>query len=113
MVPIMLENGPEPCYRYRATVRRVLDGDTYLLDVDLGFRIFVALNIRVHRYDAPEMFTPEGHAAKMRAEGLLQEAKQIVIESYKDARSFERWVADVYIDGVPIGERLSAEGFVK
>jgi len=106
----------EPAYRYRATVRRVIDGDTYILDVDLGFRIYAAINIRVHNYDAPEMVGPDkarGLAAKDAAAAFLSAATVIVIESYKDARSFERWVADVYVDGELLSDKLTAAGHAK
>lgn len=105
----------EPAYRYRAKVRRVIDGDTYILDIDLGFRIYAAINIRVHNYDAPEMVGPDrarGLAAKAAAEALLL-ARDIMIESYKDARSFERWVADVYVGGELIADVLTKEGHAK
>jgi len=104
-----------PVYRYRAKVRRVIDGDTYILDVDLGFRIYAAINIRVHDYDAPEMVGPDrarGIAAKEAAEALLL-SREIVIESYKDERSFERWVADVYVGGESIAAILTTEGHAK
>jgi micrococcal nuclease len=103
----------DPCYRYRATVRRVLDADTFILDVDLGFRVTASLNIRLNGYDAPELREPRGQEARAFAELLLKEAREIVIETYKDQRSFERWIGDVYLDGVNIAERLIAEGFVK
>lgn len=106
----------EPAYRYRAHVNRVIDGDTYVLDVDLGFRVQAAITVRVFGYDAPEMTGPDklfGHVAKDAAEALLRKAAVIVVETYKDARSFERWVASVYVDGVQVSELLIAEGHVK
>lgn len=105
----------DAAYRYRATVRKVIDGDTFVLDVDLGFRCAIALNIRVHGYDAPEMHGEEmahGIAARAAAETLLKSGT-IVIESFRDARSFERWVADVWVDGVLLGEAMTAAGYVK
>ena len=104
-----------PVYRYRAKVNRVIDGDTYVLDVDLGFRCTLTISIRVHDYDAPELHGADaarGLLAKDAAASLLSQGP-IVIESYKDARSFERWVADVYVGGELIATQLTAAGHVK
>ena len=43
-------------YEYKATVKRVIDGDSIVLDIDLGF--YMAMNetkIRLYGLDAPEM----------------------------------------------------------
>jgi micrococcal nuclease len=105
----------EPCYRYRATVDRVIDGDTYILRLDLGFRTSAALTIRVRGYDAPEIVGADrarGIAAKIAAGNFLGGAKTIVVESYKDAQSFARWIGDVYVDGHSIAELLIEAGHV-
>jgi len=102
-----------PAYRYRATLNRVIDGDTYVLDVDLGFRITAAITVRVRGVDTPEVVgatKAAGLAAAGYAAALLAGAP-IVIESYKDKQSFARWVADVYVDGVSIATALIAGGY--
>jgi endonuclease YncB( thermonuclease family) len=88
-----------PSFQYQATVVRVIDADTYELSVDLGFRVFVNLEVRVRGVDSPELNTPEGQAAKKYAEGLLPTNQKVVIVTHKNRRSFTRWVADVYIGG--------------
>jgi len=43
-------------YEYKATVKRVIDGDSIVLDIDLGF--YIAMNetkIRLYGLDTPEM----------------------------------------------------------
>ena len=43
-------------YEYKATVKRVIDGDSLVLDIDLGF--YMAMNetkIRLYGLDTPEM----------------------------------------------------------
>jgi micrococcal nuclease len=43
-------------YEYKATVKRVIDGDSLVLDIDLGFYIFMnETKIRLYGLDAPEM----------------------------------------------------------
>ena len=100
----------EAAYRYRATVVKAHDGDTYELNVDLGFRVYARLMVRLHGYSCPELNQPDGVAARDAAIGLCAAAKQIVIQSYKDQQSFARWVADVYVDGEHLGELLLRRG---
>ena len=52
----------EPCYRYRAQLVRMLDGDTYVLDIDLGFRVRTEVEVRIRGVDTPERGEP-GFAA--------------------------------------------------
>lgn len=106
----------DAAYRYRATVDRVIDGDTYYLRIDLGFRASIVVSVRVRDFDAPEMHGedhPRGVAAKLAAETFLAMATQIVVVTYKDRQTFARWVADVYLDGLSIVEVMNAAGHVK
>lgn len=50
-------------YTYRATLARVVDGDTVDLDVDCGFKTWRRDRFRLAGIDCPEMSTPEGKAA--------------------------------------------------
>jgi len=49
-------------YQYEATVIRVVDGDTLWLDIDLGFRVHMEIDVRLARINAPErvQWTAEG-----------------------------------------------------
>jgi endonuclease YncB( thermonuclease family) len=93
----------DPAYIYRAEVLDVHDGDTYKLRVDLGFRCAVTIQCRLHGVDCPELNTPEGkEARRFVSEDVFAQHfvdAQVVIESYKDQRSFERWVCDVWTAG--------------
>jgi endonuclease YncB( thermonuclease family) len=105
----------EPAYRYRAEVLDVHDGDTFRLRVDLGFRCAVTIQCRLHGVDCPELNTPEGKEARRFVfEDLFAQHfvdAEVVIESYKDQRSFERWVCDVWLrDGRSVGDVLVAAG---
>lgn len=98
-----------PIYRYRATIRRVVDGDTYEMDVDLGMRVHHHVAIRLHGWGAAEMSTEAGIQARDAASTILQmPGANIVIETYKDQQTFARWVADIYVDGQPLSLLLRA-----
>lgn len=107
-----------PSYVYRATCEKVIDGDTYDLLVDLGFRTYSKVRVRLHGYDAPELSTERGQQAKDLMEGKLLSmgsvpATQLIVQSYKDVHSFERWVCDVWIGDKHLGEYLRDWGMLK
>lgn len=102
----------EPTYVYRATLDRIIDGDTAILMVDLGFKTFSAVNCRLHGVDSPELHGAtklDGEAARDYSYNLLH-GKQLVIQSYKDQMSFARWVCDVWVEGDLWAERLLEAG---
>jgi endonuclease YncB( thermonuclease family) len=53
-----------PRYTYRATVEKVIDGDTVDLHLDLGFKCCRIQRIRLAGLDAPPLDTPGGKAAR-------------------------------------------------
>ncbi len=94
-------------YIRRARLIRVIDGDTYEMRIDLGYRVEGRFHIRVRGLDAPELDTPAGHEAKALAERLFAaHPDRIVVQSYKDRQSFARWVADVYVNGTSMVELM-------
>jgi endonuclease YncB( thermonuclease family) len=97
--PVMMPFEP---YQYRATAARVVDGDTYHLDVDLGFRVGITIPVRLCGVDTPELNTEAGKAARWYVIGLLKPGGDaagrtpMLIQSYKDRQSFARGVCDVW-----------------
>ncbi|MCE6966950.1 thermonuclease family protein, partial [Cereibacter sphaeroides] len=78
-----------PCgvYLYRADIVRVIDGDTVVADIDLGFSMWLRdQRLRLFGIDAPEDSTEEGKvvtaAVRARVEG-----KSLYICSIKAKRS--------------------------
>lgn len=53
----------EATYVYKALVERVIDGDTLLLRVDLGFTVFKEQRFRLAAIDCPSMDEPKGREA--------------------------------------------------
>jgi endonuclease YncB( thermonuclease family) len=100
-----------PSYVYRATCERVIDGDTYDLRADLGFNVFARIRTRLHGANCPELSTEEGRGVRDYVDVLLTGNPSLVMESYKDARSFERWVCDVWLpNGILLSEHLIEKG---
>ena len=97
----------EPAYIYRATCHRVVDGDTFEADVDLGFYVTLRVKVRLHNVDTPE----RGEVGWREASAALREfitEKPLILQSYKDQRTFERWVCDVWVDDENVSEHMKA-----
>lgn len=108
-----------PVYRYRASLMRVIDGDTYELRIDLGFGVAVTIRVRLQGVDAPEITGPtrqRGLEAAYFAAAQFEKAQSIVVETHKlpdgkrDAKTFDRYVADIWLDGVSLRDTLRAAG---
>ena len=117
----MIENSiPAIDYTYRATLLRVVDGDTVDLRVDLGFHASMDLRFRILGIDAPEIRGPEkeeGAKATERLSRLLEEpnstASRCYVRSVKTGK-FGRWLGTVWNhEGVDVGATLVAEGLAK
>ena len=63
-------------YQYKATITRIIDGDTVDCDIDLGFKVILAKQrIRLYGMDTPESRTRDKVEKKY---GLL--AKKFLVE---------------------------------
>lgn len=87
----------QPTYRYRAVVRRIIDGDTIEADVDLGFFVLHRTRLRLLGIDCPERFTPEGKAATAFVASYLPAGSEVVVESVKPDKYGGRWNATVWL----------------
>ena len=83
-------------YEYKATVVRVKDGDTLVLDIDLGFNIIYKQQvIRLARINCPETSSEEGLKVKEIVTNLLLN-KTVIINSIKDEKDkYGRYLAEV------------------
>ncbi|MDD4902851.1 MAG: DUF1016 N-terminal domain-containing protein [Patescibacteria group bacterium] len=100
----------KPSYTYGATIDRVIDGDTLLVLIEVGFGIIVRDRLRLRGVDAPELGTPEGDRAKKFVEKFLPAGSTVVIKTHKcQTDVYGRFVADVfYREGAPDAEAVLA-----
>lgn len=113
-----MQQEPSPLYYYSAHLVRMIDADTYVLELDLGFYVHVHADIRLRGIDCPEANTPAGTAATAFAEEALRNAESILVKTFKtkqgnDIRSFSRYVADVWINGTLLADLLRSAGHEK
>ena len=90
---------PTVTYTYPAKLERVVDGDTAVLLIDLGFNCSTTQSVRLKGYNAAEMYGPnatKAHQAKSELQGLLAGRKLIIKTTKAFSQSFARYLADVY-----------------
>ena len=92
-------------YTYNAKVIRVIDGDSCVVSVDLGFRINYEIKLRLAGISAPEVRGPE------RPEGLKSRdflrslilGKEVQVRTMKDSQEkYGRYLADIYLLGIKL-----------
>lgn len=102
-------------YRYLARVVRVIDGDTVVLDVDLGFHVTLRERFRLARVDAPEQGQIGSDEAVKLLERELSGQPVWILESERADR-YGRWLATLYrndSDTKSLNERLVDLGAVQ
>lgn len=108
-------------YTYNATITKVIDGDTMVAVLDLGFDMTITRKLRILSLDTPETWRPQneaerehGKAATARAKELL-ENQRVVIHTQKDKNGYYgRLLASIEIaGGLDYAALMKAEGFQK
>lgn len=69
-------------YQYNATVVRVIDGDTVIMDVDLGFYMTARMSCRLEGINAIELHSPGGPEARDHLAALFT-TPHVVVSSVK------------------------------
>lgn len=83
-------------YTYKATLDRVIDGDTLSLVIDLGFYCNTLQRLRLRGIDAPVLSTPCGLEAKKYIDHVLHHPQiQLAITTKKRDR-YSRFISDIY-----------------
>lgn len=87
-------------YEYRATVIRVVDGDTVDLRVDAGFGMGLNDRFRLAGIDAPERGKPGGTEATAWLTEKLNTRAEVIIKTSKDSREkYGRYLAEIFLLG--------------
>lgn len=91
-------------YNYKATVNRVVDGDTLDISIDLGFSMTMKTLLRMYSINAPEIHgsTPEERKAAKEAREYLAsivEGKEVKVTTAKPKEKYGRYLATVWLIG--------------
>ena len=81
-------------YTFFAKLSRIVDGDTIVVDADLGFFININVKIRLAGINTPPLDTKQGNEAKEFIEKELKDT-QLVIETRKKEK-YGRYLSYIY-----------------
>lgn len=81
---------------YKAYLRKVVDGDTIHVILDLGFKIFHEEILRLRQIDAPEIATNAGKKSARELQKILKNLPFLIVKTHnKDI--YGRYLADVFL----------------
>ena len=106
-------------YKYKAFLKRVVDGDTYDLIIDVGFSILIEHRFRLKDVDTPETWRPKSEAERIHGEAatafVIKEltGKEFTVSSSK-LGIYGRYECDImYGDLQDLATELKNNGFEK
>jgi|TARA_Y100000296_G_C5166778_1_gene255107 micrococcal nuclease len=92
-------------YEYKCEVKRIVDGDTVDVVIDLGFSILYSTRVRLYGIDTPESRTRNkdekvrGFLSKYYLKDWLEKG-DVVIRTHKDKKGkFGRVLGEMVVDG--------------
>ena len=91
-------------YEYRAFVRKVYDGDTITVDIDLGFEVLLKnQKLRLYGINTPEV-RGESREEGLKVRDLVRSRianKWIIVKTHRDKKGkYGRWLAEIYESSV-------------
>ena len=87
-------------FTYKGFVERVVDGDTLIVKIDLGFEIRIRQYLRLRGINAPEPSTQAGKKAKAFVERELSHVPHVILASSRSDK-YGRYLADVFYEKEP------------
>ncbi len=89
-------------FEYAACVVRVVDGDTLIVDIDLGFHVWRrAERLRLLGIDAPERDSAAGQRAVRQLRAVLPVGAAVVVRTRRQDK-YGRWLSVVLRDGADV-----------
>ena len=107
-------------YTYKANVVRWVDGDTVILNIDLGFYVMRQERIRLARINASELNsgTPfqvrKAKHARAVAKKFCPENSEVLVSTNKNKKDmYARYIAEITFNGINLSDYLLENGCVK
>ncbi len=109
-------------YQYKATVERIVDGDTIDVVIDLGFKITTNQRIRLAGINTPETYNVKkgseeyqrGMAAKLFVETrITANNNNVIVETDKLVGKYGRYIGTIYLADSPVNlnDELVEKGY--
>jgi len=99
--PNLLPRPNKPSYLYKAIIKQVIDGDTVIVDIDLGFECYKKQRIRLANINAKELETIEGKKAFDFLRNKAVEIEDFIVIKTNKIDIYGRYVADIFYDPFP------------
>jgi len=100
-------------YQYNAKIVRWVDGDTVIVDIDLGFYVTRQERIRLARINAPELNSPvpyqvrKAKSARAKAKKFAPEGSEVILSTSKnDIDRYSRYIGEITLNGKNISDYL-------
>ena len=107
-------------YVYQGVLKRIIDADTIVCDIDLGCEIWLRNeSCRLYGIDAPEVRgdeRPEGIEARLFLETLLSRSQRLLLRTHKNKKGkYGRWLVQVWQEDsdVSINDLLVENGYAE
>jgi micrococcal nuclease len=106
-------------YEYAAKVKRVLDGDTIDVVIDLGFDVDIKQTLRMNRINAYETTLRNGTTPEQKALGIegkkflteLLPVDSVIIVNTEKSDKYDRYLAEVTFNGVNLNNLMVSKGY--
>ena len=100
-------------YQYNAKIVRWVDGDTVILDIDLGFYVTRQERVRLARINAPELNSQvpyqvrRAKSARAKAKKFAPEGSEVILSTSKnDIDRYSRYIGEITLNGKNISDYL-------
>jgi len=100
-------------YQYNAKIVRWIDGDTVILDIDLGFYVTRQERVRLARINAPELNSQvpyqvrRAKSARAKAKKFAPEGSEVILSTSKnDIDRYSRYIGEITLNGKNISDYL-------
>ena len=100
-------------YNYNAKIVRWVDGDTVILDIDLGFYVTRQERVRLARINAPELNSQvpyqvrKAKSARAKAKKFAPEGSQVVLTTSKSSIDrYSRYIGEITFNEKNISDYL-------
>lgn len=111
-------------YHYKATVKRIVDGDTMDLIVDVGFKITTNQRIRLARINTPETYNvkrdSEEYKKGMEAKVFVEQRiaannNEVIVETEKDTGKYGRYIGTIWLadNKTSLNDELVSKGMAE
>lgn len=98
-------------YQYQAQIKKIVDGDTLEIDIDLGLSVWVrSEKIRLYGVDTPEVYGVKKDSDEYRAgkrasdfvKSIVKTGDWAIVETMKDTKEkYGRYLGVVYVQMSP------------